>query len=505
MSSDMDAKLQKRKLDALKRGIHRVQGDSATPFAIHIVGLGKAGCDVVAQMLREAQHSYLSNDQVRLSALAIDINDGALATVREFATSLNSPNVQVEAVAINVPSDAALQDSLQRHRDFLKLEYPLYTWNPNYQPWLPSDLDEARAGSHYQRAHAKALYSQAYYDGQRPLAAALRRFRLSVESTDLDSVVCIVFGLGGGTGSGIAVDLARHLSTVGFGHRAVVVGIGIAPCDGDEARHRSGALFPVISELDCMLDHGKNQGVSVAFGELYRNPYTGGFIVVPQQPVWQATQNLAATHQRVDHELATLLTANRGGQLWETLRFLNWVAAPSTQHSAARTPFGPQWLHLWSFVDSGAKAAAINSSLLKQLGIRASYRPEIIEMRAPNPSDVEVTKIAADIDQLFKPEASAIVTQGGTEGSVQFILPRLSKTDLDLFFTAQSAYDVEPMAEKLLQHSWLLDLGVALCEPSTRLQGMAGASLWGGDNWVAVPYEGGIRISAEQPYTQKVA
>ncbi len=505
MSSDLDAKLQKRKLDALKRGIHRVQGDATTPLAIHIVGLGKAGCDVVAQVLRDAPNSFLTDERAHHSALAIDIDATDLVVVRELAETLKFPNVHAEAVAIGVPSDESLQDSLQRHRDFLKLEYPLYTWNPNYQPWIPSDLDLARAGSHYERAFAKALYSQAYYDGERPLAAALRRFRQSVESTNLDSVVCIVFGLGGGTGSGMAVDLARHLSTVGFGHRAVVVGIGIAPCDGDEAQHRSGALFPVISELDCMLDHSKNQGVAAAFGELYRNPFTGGFIIVPQQPTWQATQNLAATHQRADHELATLLTANRGGQLWETLRFLNWVAAPSTQHSAARTPFGPQWLHLWSFVDSDAQSVVAGPSLLKQLGIRSSYRPEIIELRAPNPSDDSVAKIAEGIDQIFKPEASAIVTQGGAEGSVQFILPRLSKSDLDLFFTAQSAYETEPTAEKLMQHSWLLDLGVALCEPSTRLQGMAGASLWGGDNWVAVPYEGGIRISVEEPFTQKVA
>jgi hypothetical protein len=33
----------------------------------------------------------------------------------------------------------------------------------------------------------------------------------------------------------------------------------------------------------------------------------------------------------------------------------------------------------------------------------------------------------------------------------------------------------------------LLDQGIMLCEPSTQLDGMAGASLGGGNSWIAVP------------------
>ena len=43
MPSDLDAKLQKRKLDALKRGIHRMRAEDSTPFSVHVVGVGKAG------------------------------------------------------------------------------------------------------------------------------------------------------------------------------------------------------------------------------------------------------------------------------------------------------------------------------------------------------------------------------------------------------------------------------------------------------------------------------
>lgn len=497
MLSDLDTRLQKRKLDALKRGIHHVRGEDSTPFSVHLVGLGKTGCDVVTQVLRDVTPSYLADARVRLTALAVDIGDQDLVKVRDAAANLKSDRVQVETFALGVPAKDELQGSLQRHREFLQLEYPLYYPNPDYQPWIPDDLALPSEDAHFERAVAKALYSRAYYDGTRPLASALRRFRKSVEATTLDSVVCIVFGLGGGTGSGIAVDLARHLSTVEFGHGVVVVGMGIAPCEGDDLGHRSGALFPVMSELDCMLDEAKNRGVVAAFGDLYRNPFTGGFIVVPQQPTWHGSNNLAATHERVDRELAALLIGNHGAQLWETLRFLNWVAAPSTQHSAARTPYGPQWLHLWSFVDGDGKGKKTTVEWLRQLGVRSSYRPEIIELRTPNPDDPDLASIAASLDQIFKPEANTLTSQGGVKGSVQFILPRLRKTDLDLFFGAQNAYDAQSRAQKLLAHAWLLDLGILLCEPGTHLEGMAGAGLWRSDSWVAVPYDA-IRIAEEQ-------
>ncbi len=497
MSSELDAKLQRRKLDALKRGIHRVPADATTAFSVHVIGVGKAGCALLTRMLGDVTASYLADDRVRLTMLAVDVADVELAKVREVAASLKTERVQVETIALNVPSKGELQDSLTRLPQSLQLEYPLYHFNPHYQPWISADTTLPSEDGHVDRALAKALYSRTYYDGDRPLAAALRRFRKSVEATSLDSVVCVVYGLGGGTGSGVAVDLARHLSTVEFGHSVVVVGMGIAPCDGDSPEHRSSALFPVITELDCMLDETKNRGVVAAFGDLYRNPFTGGFIVIPQQPVWHATHDLAATHERVDRELSSLLLRDHGAQLWETLRFLNWVAAPSTQHSAARTPYGAQWLHLWNFIDIDGGAKSNAAQWLRQLGVRDSYTPEIVELRTANPAGQGHAGIAASIDQFFKPEAATLASPGGVPGSVQFILPRLRKTDIDLFFTAQEAYDKQQPAQKILDHAWLLELGIILCEPGTHLQGMAGAGLWSDESWIAVPYDD-IRIAPEQ-------
>ena len=56
-----------------------------------------------------------------------------------------------------------------------------------------------------------------------------------------------------------------------------------------------------------------------------------------------------------------------------------------------------------------------------------------------------------------------------------------------LFHQALAAYDADDENHRLLNHSLLLDQGIMLCEPSTQLEGMAGASLGGGNSWIAVP------------------
>ena len=70
------------------------------------------------------------------------------------------------------------------------------------------------------------------------------------------------------------------------------------------------------------------------------------------------------------------------------------------------------------------------------------------------------------------------------------MIPGVAKSDFTAFFAARDAYDaVEDWDEKLMMHSWLLDLGVMLSEQSIRFDGMAGECIWGCACWVVVPHE----------------
>ncbi len=478
MTMTVEERLKRRKLDALKRGVHRVTGAEALPIGTHVVGIGKAGAGVIMETLRR-----LEPGAPKLMALAVDIGDADLGELRTLADTISVDRAEVLVVTLEVPSANALQDGIQLYPDFLTLEYPLHQHANLSSAWLPPTVDLPGPGGHFRRAIAKAIYGLAYYEGARPMERALRRFAAGVDDARAQSMVAIVFGMGGGTGAGIAPDLARHLSNRVFGRRILVAGIGIAPCDGDTPGHRGAALFPLLNELDCLGDEAKNRGVVASCGELFRNPFTAGFIMVPQQPAWEASASLVEANSRASQQIASLLTRRAGANAWELLRLLNWVAAPSTQHSAARTPWGSRWVHVLGFADT---ATPIGPGLRAQLGLLASYKPEFVEMRVADADAASET--AAALEAALSPEVPPHVVGGGEPGIVQFILPCVSKTDLALFFHARDAYGDEPMADRMLDHALLLDQGVLLSERSTQLQDMAGASLPGGEAWVAVPY-----------------
>ncbi|WP_158510976.1 tubulin-like doman-containing protein [Paraburkholderia caribensis] len=485
-----EEKIQRRKLDSLKRGIHRIDDASEVPYSIHLIGVGGAGTSIVAEALKGLSPETLTAKDARLNALGIDIGDSAgLDSMREQGQRLSSDHGNVQTLQLDLPSSEDVLESLTHYPDFLKLEYPLSQGASTFKPWLDDKFSMPAKGEALPRAIAKAIYGRAYYDGDRPAQRAIRRFTDGVSATPGDSLVCICFGLGGGTGSGIAVDLARHVSNVRFGRRILVVGIGIAPCDGDRSEHAGASLFNVLNEFDCMGDETKNRGVVAACGDLYGNPFTAGFLLVPQQHVWEATGDLKATHARIDEEVASLITLRNGANLWETLRLLNWVAAPSTQHSAARTQYGMRWIHVFGFADVKGTKLGVKANLPKKMGLLPTYRPEFIEARVSDKIDDKMKDAAQQLGSVFGSSIPTEVAGGGRPGSVQFILPQVTKTDLQGFSSARDLYDSLNYAQKLMGHSWLLERGVMLCEPSTTLKGMAGASLGADGNWVAVPYE----------------
>ena len=479
--ASVDPRLAKRKLDALKRGIHRLPQDQALPFSVNLVGIGKAGADVVTAILRS-----LPDAGAPFAALVIDIGESDLGALRAALAEVPAGRAEVEIISLPLAREEDLLATMEKYGAFLKLEYPWFQGPVHGKGWLRSSGSDRKGGSGVARAYAKAVYGQAYYDGDRSMRAALRRFGATVTSNDTQPVVAMVFGLGGGTGGGIMVDVARHLSTVVLGRAALTIGVGILPCAGDSPEHRGGQLYACFNELDCLGDESKNEGVVQGCGDLFRNPFTAGFIAIPQQHVWDVTQNLEETHARVDREIVDLLSGRAGANLMEVLRLLNWVAAPSTQHSAARTPWGPKWVHMLGFGDVEGPLS-IGPRGPRQFGVSGTYRPEYIETRVAQVG-AEANAMAGKLQAAFSPDVPPQLVEGGRAGSVQFVLPCIEKLQLDAFYDARDAYGREAKEQRISDHSMLLEQGVVLSEPSTRLEDMAGASLDGELGWVAVPY-----------------
>jgi hypothetical protein len=493
------------RIEALRtEGVHRA-GDHEGPFSLHVLGLGKTGADLITSIMKNQPEGFLSADGAKFGALAVDIGDEDLARVRDAASSLPADRSYVNTVAMPVPTHADLSYALNRYREFLKMEYPRYYWNPNYEPWLPADVEIASSDGHFSRAVAKAIYGAEYYQDHE-IAGALDEFAGEIMASEATPLVVVAFSLAGGVGSGIVVEIARHLSSIKLGRRPWVIGLGVLPNGADPAEYRDGSLFPVINELDCMIDTEKNKGVMAVWGDLYKNPFTGGFFMVDQDDVQALTGDLAATHAYVDAGVGTFLAGNSSGDLYETLKALNWLAVPADAwHPAIRGEQGDRWIHMLS-VRTGGDIESLGTA-----GLVKGFTTEYIEARLLGGAlDDATTKKITDAvagAASAKVEPVVLAVEGGSD-LVSVVIPRASKLDLAAFVPARDHYDTLEWDDKLLIHSWLLDLGVMLCEPSIRFDGMGGECIWGCACWVVVPHaaiRGEEAVPAAEEVTEAIA
>ncbi len=519
-----------------------------SPHCIHAIGIGKTGAQMVDALIRTGEiEDQLQDPRARFTALAVDIGDEDLRGVREYADGFDSrleergiptDRAQIRTVGIPVPSRDELMGSLRRYREFLKMEYPRYYWNPNYEPWLPSDV-ELRGGSkrrtlqleepdpeqHFQRAVAKAIYGRAYYDEPRTLERELEAFAQSIDQTKLPSIVLIFFSLGGGTGSGIVVDLARHISNVKLGRRIPVIGVGVLPFSEDPEYHRGASMFTAMNEIDCMLDDAKNQGVMAVWGDLYKNPFTGGFIALPQEHSWQRLSRYTdagrpetrkslstrVTNKFVDDSFVRYVVQDYGRELFKVLRPAGFTGAPHERISYGDrnwTLFDvAKYSHPGVEVLPGEPMSKWREVIGKWVeyipkfsGLKDGFKTDYIEAHTVAArsrwNDTLQKKLEETLQHYLLPGEDGTLNTSLTEFFDELtaysvvVIPGVARTDLVQFFEAREKYDaLESWDEKLLAHSWLLDLGVMLSEQSIRFDGMAGECIWGCACWVVVPHE----------------
>jgi hypothetical protein len=509
---------------------------SQSPHCIHAIGVGKTGAYMVEAMLRTGEiEDMLDDPRARFTGLAIDIGDQDMHELREYASGFNGrldergiprDRAQIRTVALDVPERADLQTSLNRWREFLKMEYPRYYWNPNYEPWLPADLELPKAGESFPRAVAKAIYGHYYYGGERTLEKELDDFVASINATRLPSIVLVFFSMAGGTGSGMIVDLARHLSNVKLGRRIPVVGVAPMPFSGDE-EHAGGkaALFPTINELDCMLDDNKNQGVMAVWGDLYKNPFTGGFFAIPMEHSWKRLGTYThtgkpairdalrkgVTRKFIDDSFTRFIVQDYGRLLFKILRPAGFTGAPHERNISGDRTWTlfdvAKFTHPGVEVLPGEPKSKWRDVVSKWIGyvpqwsgLKKGFQTDYIEAHAVAPRELWNDHLEKKLEETLQTyllpgdDGTLNVTHGEffdeLTSYANIVIPGVAKTDLELFFEARDAYDqIENWEEKLLLHSWLLDLGVMLSEQSIRFEGMAGECIWGCACWVVVPHE----------------
>ncbi|MHB0991827.1 MAG: hypothetical protein ACYC3O_01790 [Burkholderiales bacterium] len=505
------------------------------PHCLHAIGIGRTGMVYIEALLRTGEiEDLLTDPRATFAAMVVDIGDQDMGIVTDYANSFKkrlasrgipAERFQFQAVALPVPERDEFFEGMNRTREFLKLEYPRYYWNPNFESYVPHKYELPKAGNHFPRAVAKGIYANAYYAGERPMDVVLRKFVDQVEAATLPSMVMVCFGMAGGTGSGIVVDLARHLSNVKLGRRIPVIGVGQLSHSGDPAEYYNNATqYTTLNDLDCMLDDDKNAGVTAVWGDLYRSPFTGGFFVVNPEQSWQRLTAYTTTGEKDVRQNFKQMVTNRftadsfmrfavldsGRVLFKAMRPAGFTGAPHETLSAKSRN--------WTLFDvaklshpgvqvlpgeAGSKWEAVLAQWIdfvpKYSGLKDGFKTDYAEVHVYASRDMGFDLISKGMTDLITKQYlleddSTYHTENheffdALTAYALIILPGVAKTDLNAFWECQKNYDKMLWEDKLNEHAWLIDIGPMLSEPAIRFEGMAGECIWGCACWVVVPYD----------------
>jgi hypothetical protein len=281
---------------------------------VQLIGLGSSGTNIVETFLMDKKtRELLENEITRLALLAIDIADPEIRSLQEshekLMKSLVKAGVPTErlrliAQSVKFPTAEAMFDFInQKYNEYLVGEGARIN---DFQPWLNSTMaiPPLAGGAGRRRALAKAVYALNYYQ-----LGIIRSFINSFKELALSSIitptVILVYGLGGGTGSGVFFEFARHLRKV-LGSSTPIIAFVIAPCTGDDPPAKGCSAFTAMNELSLVLNKDYNEYVCKEFGSYYRNPLNA-LIYLPLMPAYTKVGNIVNARTEMDEMIVDML------------------------------------------------------------------------------------------------------------------------------------------------------------------------------------------------------
>lgn len=281
---------------------------------IHMVGLGGAGTNIVEHFLKnEKTMELLDSGSTRLSLMALDIADpdikGLDDTYHRIVDQMKRKGIPQER--LNVIAKSVKFPSAEAMFDFVQNKFEEHLQNEGiqikeYNPWLPSTvaIPPLAGGAGRRRSLAKAIYNLNYYQ-LGIIKSFTNMFKDSALSSISSPIIMIVFGLGGGTGSGMAMDFARHLrQAVGSG--VPIMGLCVLPCPGDDPPAKGYSAFNAINELSLLVNREKNALLTDGLGEVYRNPFNS-VMFLPLMPAYSKTGNIMSARTEIDQMIVEMI------------------------------------------------------------------------------------------------------------------------------------------------------------------------------------------------------
>ncbi len=273
------------------------------PHCVHAIGVGRTGAAYIEALIRTGEvEDLLATPGTTFAALLIDIGEGDIQVPNDYARSFNTrlksrgiaaDRFHYESFALSVPDKAAFSRDLDAVSEHMKK-----SGAKDASANLLKGYSMPQAGQHVPRAIAKGIGAINYYLGERKLDGALQRFADHVKKAEHPSTVLIAFGLAGGTGSGMAIDLARNLFNDKLQRKIPVVGVGQLSHSGDGEYFNNLAQYMAIEQIDQVMNSGDN-------------PFTGGFFTVASEQSWQRLTAYTSTGLKEVRQRFKQMVTNR--------------------------------------------------------------------------------------------------------------------------------------------------------------------------------------------------
>ncbi len=283
---------------------------------LHPIGLGGAGTNVVETYLKDPRviDRLAKTEDLHISLLALDVADGdirRLLTTKDIVMreliqkGITPTRIKVIAQSVKFPSPEAMFDFIySKYPDFLRMD-GVNISRENYKPIVTTSIEipPLAGGVARKRSLSKSIYALNYYQLE-TIKRMIEEYKDTLVRNPGSNISVIVFGLGGGTGSGIVVDFARHLRKHA-GASIPIVGLSILPVEADDPNVKV-AGYIALKELGFLLSPRKNRWVVETFGKSYENPFYA-FFFVPMRPVYNKLGSLQLTHEVIDSEIVDML------------------------------------------------------------------------------------------------------------------------------------------------------------------------------------------------------
>ena len=282
--------------------------------SVMLIGLGSAGTNIVEAFLNHKKtNELLKSDITRLSLMAVDIADPEIRKLQESNVKMANlmkkqgiprERMRLNAQSIKFPTAEAMFDFIdKKYNEYLLSEGAKLE---NFNPWLRSTraIPPLAGGAGRRRALAKAVYVLNYYQ-LGIMRGFINSFKEQALSSIISPTVVLIYGLGGGTGSGLFCEFTRHLRKV-LGSSVPIIAFVIAPCGGDDPPAKGTSAFTAMNELSLLLNRDYNDYISKAFGDIYQNPLNA-LVWLPLRPAYTNVGNIVTARRDMDEMIVDML------------------------------------------------------------------------------------------------------------------------------------------------------------------------------------------------------